>query len=166
MLAINRNTPSALLLIAFACLWSLPLAAESLTPEMKAEVATTRLALAAKHRGFIARNLELEPSQNQQFWPVYDAYLEAKLGADDLRWQIILRYANAHNQGGVSEALADDLLAQGVTLLEMQLALHQQFLPRFKAVLPTVKVARFYQIVNRLNTKMEMELARNVPLVD
>lgn len=166
MPAINRKTPPALLLIAFAWLLSLPLAAEPLTPAMKAEVASTRLALEAKHRGFIARNLELDTSQKQKFWPVYDAYLAAKREADDLMWQTILRYANAHNQGGVSEALADELLAQGVTILEMKLALHQQFLPQFKEALPTVKVARFYQIVNRLDTKMKMDMAQNVPLIE
>ena len=166
MLTINRKTPCALLLIVFAWLLSLPLAAETLTPALEAEVASTRQVLEAKHRGFIARNLELEGSQNQKFWPVYDAYLDAKREADDLMWQIILRYANAHNQGGISEALADDLLAQGVKMLEMRLALHRQFLPRFKAVLPSIKVARFYQLVNRLDNKMEMEMAQNVPLVD
>ena len=115
---------------------------------------------------FIATNMQLTESEAKEFWPVYDAYMDEKREADDLMWQIVLRYAEAFHQGGVSEELAEDLLESGSKLLELRLAQQQQFLPRFQKVLPAVKVARFYQIANKLDIQMRMEMSQKIPLLE
>ena len=42
--------------------------------------------------------------------------------------------------------------------------LKAQYLPKFKKVLPVKKVARFYQIENKLDTALLAELAEAIPL--
>ena len=64
------------------------------------------------------------------------------------------------------DALAEDLLLQGSRLLELRLAQQQLFLPQFQQVLPTVKVARFFQIANKLDVQMRMEMSQKIPLVE
>ena len=162
----NRRLVATVFTLLSVWLLSIPVSAQTISPELLMEVETTRKALEAKHRGFVARNLPMDASESHQFWPVYDAYIETKREADDLMWQIVLRYAEAFHQGGVSDALAEDLLQSGSRLLEIRLAQQQQFLPQFQQVLPAVKVARFYQIANKLDIQMRMEMSQKIPLVE
>ena len=43
--------------------------------------------------------------------------------------------------------------------------LRQTYLPKFRKVLPEVKVARYYQIENKINAALMYELAKNIPLL-
>jgi hypothetical protein len=40
------------------------------------------------------------------------------------------------------------------------------FLPKFRKVLPEKKVARYYQLENKINAVVEYELAKQIPLVN
>jgi hypothetical protein len=43
--------------------------------------------------------------------------------------------------------------------------LMQSYQPRFRKVLPEVKVARYYQLENKTNAIFNYELAEGIPLV-
>jgi hypothetical protein len=43
--------------------------------------------------------------------------------------------------------------------------LRQAYLPKFRKVLPEVKVVRYYQIENKINAALMYELATNIPLL-
>jgi hypothetical protein len=41
----------------------------------------------------------------------------------------------------------------------------QSYLPRFRQALPEKKVARYYQLENKIRAVVNFELARSIPLV-
>jgi hypothetical protein len=45
------------------------------------------------------------------------------------------------------------------------LKLRQTYLPKFRNALPEKKVARYYQIENKIQATLNYELAKEIPLV-
>ena len=46
-----------------------------------------------------------------------------------------------------------------------RLKLRQDYLPRFRKVLPDIKVGRYYQLENKIHAVVAYELAKAIPLV-
>jgi hypothetical protein len=60
---------------------------------------------------------------------------------------------------------AKRLLAEFLALESDHAALLTRWAPRFEQVLPPRKVARFYQVENKIRALLSYELARDIPLV-
>jgi hypothetical protein len=60
-----------------------------------------------------------------------------------------------------AKALLDELMK----IDSLGLKLRQAYLPKFRQVLPEVKVVRYYQIENKINAALNYELATNIPLM-
>ena len=151
---------------SIALLLSMPIAQAADTQSTLAQIDNARLLVETKHRAIIAKNLTLNDAEHQPFWDLYDDYMAAKRDADELMWQLVLRYAQAYNNETVDDKLADELMAESVRLMELELALRKQYQPRFRQVLPGTKVARFFQLDNKVDALMRMEMASKIPLVE
>jgi glycyl-tRNA synthetase beta subunit len=46
-----------------------------------------------------------------------------------------------------------------------ELKVKETYLPKFRKVLPEVKVARFLQIENKIDTLIKLDLAAEIPLI-
>jgi len=46
------------------------------------------------------------------------------------------------------------------------LDIKKNYLPKFKGVLPALKVARFYQLENKIEAEIDSQLALAVPLIE
>jgi hypothetical protein len=106
--------------------------------------------------------LELDATQAAAFWPVYKKY-EAELAAiGDDRYAGIKDYA-AH-YGTLTSEKATELTDKAISLEEKRLALIKRYVGEFRAVLPPVKVGRWYQVEMALNRIVDLRLAAEVPL--
>jgi uncharacterized protein YnzC (UPF0291/DUF896 family) len=107
--------------------------------------------------------MELTDSEAKAFWPVYENYQKelSKLGTRTLNMitEYAKNYQSMNNQ--TAKKLTDEFLAiQGE-----QQKLRTSYLPQFRKVLTDVKVARFYQVENKINAAVNYELAANIPLM-
>jgi hypothetical protein len=110
----------------------------------------------------LGQALELDATQSAAFWPVYKQY-EAELTAiGDKRYAGIKEYA-AH-YGTLTDAKASELTDGAIALEEQRLALLKRYVGQLRAVLPPVKVARFYQVENALNKIVDLRLVSEIPL--
>ena len=112
---------------------------------------------------FIAANMGLTEMEAKAFWPVYEDYQKALEKLDALTGKLIEDYArNYQNMSDMAaKTIVDDHLA-----LEMErVKFMQTFLPKLREVLPERKVARYYQIENKIRAVANFEMARNIPLV-
>jgi hypothetical protein len=71
----------------------------------------------------------------------------------------------ASNYIDMTDAKAKDLLNEYMAYEAEYLALRQNYLPRFRAAIPDKKVARFYQIENKIHAIVNYELASQIPLM-
>jgi len=110
----------------------------------------------------VAENMQLTEAEAQAFWPVYGAYQDELFLLRARTAKLITEYAAAYDQ--MSDATAKKLLDEYLTIEKLGLRLRQAYLPKFRAVLPEVKVARYYQIENKIYAALLYELGAKIPL--
>jgi hypothetical protein len=117
----------------------------------------------ANKKLLVAENMELTESEAKAFWPVYDAYQKELFLLRARTVKLIKDYADAYEKmsNDKAKALMDELMR----IDSLGLKLRQAYLPKFRQVLPEVKVVRYYQFENKINAVVNMELAANIPLM-
>jgi hypothetical protein len=111
---------------------------------------------------FIAENMGLTEAEAKAFWPVYEQYQDELFLLRARVARLINDFANAYEK--MTNETAKKLLDENMTIERLGLKLRQAYLPKFRKVLPEVKVVRYYQIENKINAVLTYELARNIPL--
>jgi hypothetical protein len=106
--------------------------------------------------------MDLTPGEMQRFWPLYREYRVAASKVGDRIVTLITTYAD--NYQGLTDTVADKLLTEFVRIEAARARLKAQYLPKFKKVLPPKKVARFYQIENKLDTTLLADISEAIPL--
>ena len=113
----------------------------------------------------VAANMGLTEQEAAAFWPVYEAY-QKDLGALNERTRkAIESYATAYNAGAVPDETAKKLLDEALAIEAAEVDLRKSYVPMFSKVLPSAKVARYYQIEQKIRAAIKYELANGIPLV-
>ncbi len=111
----------------------------------------------------VAENMQLTETEAKAFWPVYDQYQDELFLLRSHTAKLIKDYADAYEK--MSNETARELLDELMTIEALGPKLRQTYLPKFRKVLPEVKVVRYYQIENKIQAAVFYELAANIPLV-
>jgi hypothetical protein len=113
----------------------------------------------------VAANMNLTEQEAAGFWPVYESY-QKDLGAlNDRTRKAITSYADAYNQGTVPDETAKKLLNEVLAIDGAEVDMRKSYVPKFEKVLPAAKVARYYQVENKIRAAIKYELAEGIPLV-
>ena len=126
------------------------------------DIRLTRLMINNERQALVTKGMDLTPSEMQRFWPLYREYRSKMMKVGDRSVALINTYAD--NYPNMTDKVADKLLTEFVRIEQERARLKAHYLPKFKKVLPPKKVARFYQIENKLDTTILAELAQVVPL--
>ena len=111
----------------------------------------------------VAENMQLTESEAKAFWPVYESYQRDLGKINDRLIKLIDNYAASYHT--MTDAAANKLVDEAVAIESDRTKLAQSYLPKFKKVLPPTKVARYYQIENKVRAVVNYELAAGIPLV-
>jgi hypothetical protein len=137
-----------------------------MAPDQKTQTAEemrlTREEINNTRQALVTRAMDLTPGEMQRFWPLYREYRLAASKVGDRVITLITTYAD--NYQNLTDQTADKLLTEFVRIEEARARLKAQYLPKFKKVLPPKKVARFYQIENKLDTALLAEMTEAIPL--
>jgi hypothetical protein len=77
--------------------------------------------------------------------------------------KLIKDYADAYET--MNNNTAKKLLNEYMSIESLGPKLRQAYLPKFRKALPEVKVARYFQIENKIQAALFYELAANIPLM-
>ena len=127
------------------------------------EIELTRAIIQAERQAIVTRAMDLTAAEAQAFWPIYREYRLEMVRVGDRLLALITTYAQ--NYRGLSDELAGKLLTEYLAIEKARLQVRTKYLPRFQKVLPTKKVARYYQVENKLDVIIQAELAQEIPLV-
>ena len=119
--------------------------------------------LRADKKLLVAENMRMTETEAAAFWPVYDAFQADLAKLADNAVKLVSFYAN--NYQSMSDTAATRMLDQFLALERDRAALLQSYRPKFGAVLPPVKVARYYQIENKVRAVLNYELAKGIPMM-
>ena len=111
----------------------------------------------------VAENMQLTEGEAKAFWPVYESYQRDLGKINDRLVKLINDYAASYQT--MTDAAATKLSDEAVAIEADRTKLAQSYLPKFRKVLPPTKVARYYQIENKVRAVVNYELAAEIPLV-
>ncbi|MGH8011910.1 MAG: hypothetical protein ACREQ4_05370 [Candidatus Binataceae bacterium] len=116
----------------------------------------------AERKAIVGSNMHLTAKQAKAFWPLYDKY-EARMDKiEDAHAKEIKEYAV--NYDHLTDRAATKKLNQVVEIRQRSLETQKAFIPKFRVVLPSVAVTRFFQIDNKLRALVQCQIAQMVPL--
>ncbi len=132
----------------------------------KEQIELTRWSIQSERRAAVANNLELSEQESKSFWPLYDDYRAAMSKVGERTIKLITDYADAYSKNNLSNDQALQMVNDYLSIESDKLKVKKRYLKRFQSVLPPKKLARFFQIDNKMDTFINASIAKEVPLVE
>jgi len=119
--------------------------------------------MSADKKLLVASNMGLTESEAKGFWPIYDTYQTELDKINERTKRLIADYAG--NYETMTDEAAQKLLDEGLAIDRDRQKLRESFMPKFREILTAKKVARYYQLENKINSVINYDLAGRIPLV-
>ena len=121
-------------------------------------------AIRSNRKAVVAVNLTLTEEEAGKFWPLYDRYQKEINGLGDRLVAIIKDYTE--NFSSLSDEKAAKILEDYLAVEADRVQVKRTYAPQFTAVLPGRKVARLYQIENKMDAVIRYDLAATIPVIE
>ena len=132
-------------------------------PDFTSDIELSRAAIQVRRQAIVTGAMDLEPKEAAAFWPLYREYRLEMARVGDRLAKLLATYLEQYEN--LSDQTASKLLDEYLAVEKARLGVKTKFVPRFRKVLPPRKVARFFQVDNKLDALIQAELAADVPLV-
>lgn len=126
----------------------------------------SRIKLQAKKKMLISEHLQLSAEESGPFWKIYDEYAQEMGKTSKEGFDLIRKFNEGYKNETLSEQSASNMLAAFFRLEGRVLNIKQGYISRFKEILPTKKVFRFYQIDNKIDSHIRCDIAKKLPLIE
>lgn len=123
----------------------------------------TNEVIKAEKKQIVGANMQLTEEEQKVFWPLYDNYQAELNKLEDKEIALITRYAE--NYQDMADQKAQELLNQFLALDDEALKVRRTHVKEFLKLLPAKRVARYFQVENKLDAIVNYDLARGIPLV-
>ena len=121
-------------------------------------------AIRANRKALVAVNLQLTDDEAGKFWPVYDRYQKESNAVGDRLLAVIKDYSDSFPN--ISDDKAMKLVDDYLTIENDRVAVRRTYVPEFAKVLSGRKIARLYQIENKMDAVIRYDLAKTIPVVE
>ncbi len=128
------------------------------------EIELVRSIVQTGRKVVVAKNMQLTDAESEAFWPVYNEFETAVRAVNDKRVKILSELARDFDT--LSDEQAVDLLQQSFKFQQERVKVRKSFIRKFKKVLSGKRLTRFYQIDGKVDTMIDFDIARTVPLVN
>jgi polyhydroxyalkanoate synthesis regulator phasin len=157
----KTNIFSVVLIVAVALVAGAPgvLAQASETDQLH----QLRAEIQADRQAVVAANLSLTETEGAAFWPLYREYRGEMAKVGDRLQKLIQDYAKTYESATAEQAKA--MVDEMMSIQRAELKVKESYLPRFRKVIPELKVARLLQIENKIDILIRLELADAIPLI-
>jgi hypothetical protein len=118
----------------------------------------------ANKKALVAVNLELDDAEAKAFWPVYDRYEGEFSSVRDRFVKLIADYTASFQT--MSDEKAAQLVTDFLAIERERAEVREKYLAPISEALPGRKVARFYQIENKIQAIVRYQLARDIPVIE
>ncbi len=145
--------------VAASCL---ALAAAASPQTVQDSLEASRLAVESQRRILVSGALPLTDAEANAFWPLYDAYEKERRPLDERANKLLADFLAG--AATMTDAQAKALVEEELNLEDARLKVRRTYFGRMVKVVPGRKVARFFQIDNKLDTAVRADLAKQIPL--
>ena len=149
------------IVIMSVCLVVLALAAPLFA--QSGEIALTRQVIQTERQALVTAAMELTEQEGAAFWPLYREYREAMAKVGDRGQALIVDYAAKY--ATLTDADAQVMLDEMLAIDQDALKVRKDYVKKFGKILPAKRVARFFQLENKMDAVIKADLAEQIPLV-
>lgn len=121
-------------------------------------------AVRANRKALVGANLNLTDEEAGKFWPIYDRYQQELVTVSDRGLAVIKDYIASFKD--ISDDKAKQLVGDYLTAEADRVEVRRKYIPEFAAALPGRKLARLYQIENKMDAVIRYDLASTIPVID
>jgi hypothetical protein len=131
--------------------------------DMLSDLELTRAAIQVRRQALVTAVMDdLNAKEAEAFWPLYRDYRGAMASVSDRYVKLMTNYLNSLDN--LTDSAASGMLKDYISIERARLDVKSKFIPRFNKVLPATKVARFFQIDNKLDAVIAADMAKLIPL--
>jgi hypothetical protein len=121
-------------------------------------------AVRSNRKALVAVNLKLTDEEATKFWPIYDRYQQETNALGDRLVGVIQDYTT--NFSDLSNDKAMKLVDDYLTIEADRVKVKRAYVDEFTKALPGRKVARLYQIENKMDAVIRYDLAAAIPVME
>jgi hypothetical protein len=136
--------------------------AQTQSPNLNDDTQMLLTQIQADKAAVVLKSLELTDPEARDFTPVYDEYQKER--KEIAQRQIAELNKFAANYGSMTDKAAGEILKSWFKIQEDKNDLVKKYAKKFEHVLPKTKVLRFVQVENKLETVVDLQAARVIPL--
>jgi len=156
------NRPLLALTAGMLLLGNAAAQAQTQSPNLNDDTQMLLSQIQADKAAVVLRSLELTDPEARAFTPVYDEYQKER--KEIAQRQIAELNKFASNYGSMTDKAAGEILKSWFKIQEDKNDLVKKYAKKFEHVLPKTKVLRFVQVENKLETVVDLQAARVIPL--
>ena len=164
----ERDEPSAIhrpqaVVRALAAAMLVGLAAGAATAQtVKETLDVTRQAVESQRRVLVSGALPLTDAEADAFWPLYDAYERERRPLDERANKLVAEFLAGASS--LTDSQAKAMVEEALGIEEGKLRVRRGYLGRMLKAIPSRKVARFFQIDNKLDAVVRADISKQIPL--
>jgi len=117
---------------------------------------------ATQKKAIILSNMHLNGDVKQKFGKLYDEYQVKLMKHRISELTLIKNYASSINN--LNDENANKLITEWATVEDAELVLKKNYIAKFKKIMPSADVIRYFQIENRLQLLREVQTSSSIPL--
>ena len=129
---------------------------------VKDTLEVTRQAVESQRRILVAGAIPLTDSEADAFWPLFDAYEKERRPLDESANNLVADFLAG--SASLTDAEAKAMVDKALEIEEGKVRVRRAWLGRMLKAIPPRKVARFYQIDNKLDAAVRADIAKQIPL--
>jgi len=141
---------------------ALPTLSDDERGDMLSDVELTRAAIQVRRQALVTAVMDLDGKEAEGFWPLYREYRAAMATVNDRYVKLVTTYLESFDN--LSDSSATGLVNDYLSIERARIDVKSQFVPRFGQILVPRKVARFFQIDNKLDAVIAADMAKLIPL--
>ena len=130
--------------------------------DMLSDVELTRAAIQVRRQALVTSVMDLDAKEAEAFWPLYREYRAAMATVNDRYVKLVVAHLDTYK--ALSDDAATGMLKEYLSIERARTDVKSEYVPRFGKVITAKKVARFFQVDNKLDAVINADMARLIPL--
>jgi hypothetical protein len=126
------------------------------------EIELTRAHIQKARQAIIADAMHLTEDESLAFWPAYRDYRVDMAHVGDRLVKVITEFVKA--DAALNDEQANRLMGEYLDIKAKDVSVKKKYVGVFRKLLPAPKVARFFQLENKLDAIVNYDLALTIPL--
>jgi hypothetical protein len=140
------------------------LSSESGSGNLDSYIQVLRSDLRTQKSEIITENMNFSEKESTAFWPIYRKYEAELMKLNGEKIELIKDYAKSFSS--MTDAKAKELTEKALGLEGKRTGLKKKFFKEFSKVLSPKTVLKFFQVDNRIELIVNVQIAAELPMVE